>query len=53
MKLYNMIQIKDFGAKDGYSYLSENSQLKIRFTDNLNTNHVDLKDIYKSIVLVM
>ena len=46
-------EIKDFGAKDGYSYLSENSPLKIRFTDNLNTNHVDLKDIYKSIVLVM
>ncbi len=46
-------EIKNFGAKDGYSYLSEHSLLKIKFTDNLNTNHVDLKDIYKSIVLVM
>ena len=46
-------EIKDFTAKDGYNFLSNKSELNIKFTDKSGKNHIDLKDIYKSIVLVM
>ena len=45
--------VKDFTVKDGYKYLGEKSPLNITFTDDKSSNHIDLKDIYKSMVLVM
>ena len=45
--------VKDFKVKDGYKYLGEKSPLSITFTDDKSNNHIDLKDIYKSMVLVM
>ena len=45
--------VKDFKVKDGYKYLGEKSPLNITFTDDKSSNYIDLKDIYKSMVLVM
>ena len=46
-------KIENFDVKDGYTYLSKKSPLDITFTDDRNSNHIDLKDIYKSLILVM
>lgn len=39
--------------KNGYEYLSTNSSLKTIFTDSKSINNIDIKDVFKSISLII